>query len=159
MAGLLVSTLQPLQKVPSAAFWLMLDLRSGKPIAAALCQLTWLPARQGINYKLCLLVHLSINGLAPDYLLELFVSMADMPGQSSPRSAGRRLLKVLRTKLKMSEREFSIAALQAWNWLPIGLKLNIDTVYTFTTLTIFTWITISLCYQRFNIRRCWSNSQ
>jgi hypothetical protein len=128
LAGLPASTLQPLQKVLNSAARLVLNLRPGEPTTAALRQLHWLPVRQRIEYKLCLLVHLSINGQAPDYLLELLESVADMPGRASLRSVGRCSLNVPRTRLKMGERAFSIAAPQAWNRLPLEIKLVKDTL-------------------------------
>jgi len=128
LAGLPASTLQPLQKVMNSAARLVLNLRPGEPTTAALRQLHWLPVRQRIEYKLCLLVHLSIHGQAPAYLLELLESVADMPGRASLRSAGRCSLNVPRTRLKMGERAFSVAAPQAWNRLPVELKLVKNTL-------------------------------
>ena len=61
-------------------------------------------------------------------MLELLESVADMPGRASLRSAGRCSLNVPRTRLKMGERAFSIAAPQAWNRLPVELRLVKNTL-------------------------------
>ena len=55
----------------------------------ALYELHWLPIAERIKFKLCLLVHHSINGRAPSYLTELVTSVANVPGRASLRSAGR----------------------------------------------------------------------
>jgi hypothetical protein len=80
------------------------------------------------------LIHLSLNGHAPDYLLDLLESVADMPGRASLRSAGRCSLNVPKTRLKMGEQAFSVAAPQAWNWL---LKLVKDTLSSKKKLKTF----------------------
>lgn len=44
--------------------------------------LHWLPIKQRIQYKLCLLVHLAINGKAPSYLRDLINNTSSMPGRA-----------------------------------------------------------------------------
>jgi hypothetical protein len=58
-------TLRPLHRVMNAATRVMLDLRPHDHVSTALRQLHWLPVEYHITYKLCLLVHLAINGHAP----------------------------------------------------------------------------------------------
>jgi len=58
--------------------------------------LHWLNVPQRVTYKLCLLVLVSIHGLAPRYLAELCVPVADVTPRRKLRSATRGLLDFLR---------------------------------------------------------------
>jgi len=62
LAELPASTLAPLQRVMNAAARLVCDLSSRDHVTPALQSLHWLPIKQRIQFKLCLLVHLAING-------------------------------------------------------------------------------------------------
>ena len=68
LAGLPASTLAPFQRVLHAAARLVLNLRPRDHVSAALKELHWLPVAQRIDYKLCLLVHKSSRGQAPEYI-------------------------------------------------------------------------------------------
>ena len=61
LAGLPASTLAPLQRVQNAAARLVLGLKSSDHITAALMGLHWLPIKQRVSYKLCILVHNSLH--------------------------------------------------------------------------------------------------
>ena len=88
LAHLPASTLAPLQRVINAAARMVVDLGPDH-VTPALYELHWLPIAEKINFKLCHLVHHSINGRAPSYLTELVTSVANVPGRDSLRSAGR----------------------------------------------------------------------
>ena len=75
-----------------------------------------------VEYKLCLLVHKSIVGHAPVYMSNLLTAVADVPSRSALRDAAAGKFVVPRTRLKLGERAFSVAAPQAWNQLPTELK-------------------------------------
>ena len=62
LAGLSDSTLAPLQRVLHAAARFVLDLRPRDHVMAALQLLHWLPVRQRITYKLCVLMHVVAFG-------------------------------------------------------------------------------------------------
>jgi len=81
--------------------------------ALALRELHWLPIAQRIVYKLCLLVHKSIVGQAPVCMKNLLTAVADVPSRN---------FVIPRTRRKLGERAFSVAAPQAWNRLPTDLK-------------------------------------
>jgi len=63
-----------------------------------------------IEFKLCLLVRQAINGRAPAYLKDLIETMASVPDRASNRSAFNNDLIIPRTRLKLGERAFSVAA-------------------------------------------------
>ena len=127
LAHLPASTLAPLQRVINAAARMVVDLGPCDHVTPALYELRWLPIAERIKFKLCLLVHHSINGRAPSYLTELVTSVANVPGRASLRSAGRHDLVVPRSRLVSSERAFSVAAPKAWNSLPVDIRLITDT--------------------------------
>ena len=57
LAGLRLTTLEPLQRVQNAAARLVLSLNLRDHVKPALKQLHWLPVVYRIQYKLCLLMH------------------------------------------------------------------------------------------------------
>jgi len=91
--------------------------------------LHWLNVPQRVTFKLCLLVYKCMHGLAPQYLAELCVPVADVTGRRQLRSAARGLLDFPRYCLKnYGRRAFSYAGPHAWNSLPDTLRQspNID---------------------------------
>ena len=132
-----MTTLAPLQRVLHSAARLVLGLKPWDHVTAAVRDLHWLPIRQRIDYKLCLLVHRAVTGQAPSYLSELLTVAADVPGRASLRSSARHDLIQPRTRLKAGERAFSVAAPRAWNNLPNELKKITDTKLFKTKLKTF----------------------
>lgn len=127
LAELPASTLAPLQRVMHAAARLVFDLKPRDHVTSALQTLHWLPIKQRIQFKLCLLVHLAINGRAPAYLKELIKTTASVPGRASNRSASNNDLVRQSARLKLGERAFSVAGPRAWNQLPTDLKTTTNT--------------------------------
>ena len=123
LAGLPAATLAPLQRVLHAVDRLVNDLRPHDHVTPTLMELHWLPLVQRIDYKLCLLVHKTFVGHAPIYLSDLLTTVVDVPSRSALRDASNGNLVVPRTRLKLGERAFSVAAPRAWNRLPTQLKL------------------------------------
>ncbi len=130
LAELPASTLAPLQRVMHAAARLVFDLKPRDHVTSALQTLHWLPIKQRIEFKLCLLVHLAINGRAPAYLKDLITTAASVPGRASNRSASNNDLVRQSTRLKLGERAFSFAGRRAWNQLRVGMcSADISAVY------------------------------
>jgi len=127
LAELPASTLAPLQRVQNAAARLVLNLKPYDHITPALVELHWLPIKQRIAYKLCLLVHKSVTGQAPAYLCELLHSVSDIAARSSLRSAATSDMEVPRTRLRLGERAFSVAGVRQWNNLPVELRAIANT--------------------------------
>ena len=111
-----------------AAARLVCNLLPRDHVTSAMKLLHWLPVKQRVDFKLCLLVHLAINGRAPIYLKDLVKTTASVPGRASNRSASNNDLVIQRTRLKLGERAFSVAAPRIWNQLPSDLKATTDTV-------------------------------
>ena len=71
LAGLPYTTIASLQCVVNAAVRLVYGLRSRDHVSAATTELHWLPVEVRIQFKLCLLVHLTLIGKAPTYVTDL----------------------------------------------------------------------------------------
>ena len=120
-------------------------------ITPYLKQLHWLPVRSRLQYKLLLLVHKALNGLAPPYikeLLKLYVPARNL------RSSSGNLLKLPSTKtVTYGERQFSYGATELWNNLPSSFRtMNSLPLFKKTLKTYFfvkafyIVIVISLCF-------------
>jgi len=68
LAGLPLSSLEPLQRVQNAAARLVFQLNSREHITPSFLQLHWLPVRWRVQFKLCVIMHCVHNGRAPAYL-------------------------------------------------------------------------------------------
>ena len=75
MFGISEASLAKLQKVQNYAARLMCGVKILEHITPYLKQLHWLSVRSRLQYKLLLLVHKALNGLAPSYILELLNCM------------------------------------------------------------------------------------
>ena len=73
LVGLPDSAFARLQRVLHAAARFVLALRPRDHISSALQTLHWLPVRQRITYKLCVLMHVVAFKYAPAYLLDAVV--------------------------------------------------------------------------------------
>jgi len=65
----------------------------------------------------------SLLGHMPEYILDLVMPVAKIPGRSALCTSSRGNLVVLRTRRRIGDRAFSVAAPLAWNRLPTELKL------------------------------------
>ena len=81
--------------------------------------LLWLPVHQRIHYKVNLLTIKSLHGLAPQYLCDLLHKY--QPARSL-RSENASLLVVPKTRVKIGERSFAVAAPKLWNELPRHMR-------------------------------------
>jgi len=94
---------------------LVLNLRPRDHVSAALRELHWLPVAQRIDYKMCLLVHKSSPGQAPQYISNMLKAAADDPSLTTLRKAASGNYVVPRTNRRLGERAFSVAAPKAWD--------------------------------------------
>ena len=68
LAGLPAIMLAPLQQVINAAIQLVAGLVWRDHVTPAMRELHWLPVVYRIKYKLCILMHASVNGRFPEYI-------------------------------------------------------------------------------------------
>lgn len=124
LAGLPSSTLAPLQRVLHAAARLVEDLKPNDHVTTALKNLHWLPVKQRVEYKLCLLIHKVSIGQAPEYMSDMVTTCSSVSSLSRLRSSTSGDYIIPRTIRKLGERAFSVSAPSLWNSLPSDIKLT-----------------------------------
>ena len=87
LAGLPVTLLQRLQSVLNVAARLVYSARKSERISPLLRELHWLRVPERIQFRLCVLTHLCLNGTAPQYLAESLQKTADVDVRRRLRSA------------------------------------------------------------------------
>ena len=80
-----------------------------------LCELHWLPVRERVHYKLFLLTYETLQGSAAEYLVN---QLQDYCPTRALRSVDQDLLSVKKTRLKIGDSYFTVAASVLWNALP-----------------------------------------
>jgi len=113
--------LRRLQSVQNAAARLVTGARRCDHIIPVLRQLHWLPVRQHVVFKIAGLVHQSLVGLAPAYLVDDCRLLSDV-GRRPLLSNSNDMWKLLvpQTHNKLGDRSFSAAGPRLWNDLPPG---------------------------------------
>ena len=118
--GLPQNLIDCLQRTQNTAARLVKRVKKHDHITPVLYDLHWLPIKQRVEYKLLLLCYKSLNGLAPQYLVD-FLELYK-PSRSL-RSSGSHNLVVPKTSTKTyGDRAFVNAAPVLWNSLPLELK-------------------------------------
>ena len=119
LAGLTVQNftrLQRLQNVPARC--VLMRPRDFSAIDM-LCELHWPPVRKRVYYKLLLLTYNTLNGSAPEYLVN---QLQEYCPTRALRSGDQNLLSVKRTRMKIGDSSFTVAASILWNALPCQIK-------------------------------------
>ena len=85
--------------------------------------LHWLDVPQRVVFKLCMTVYKCLHGLAPKYLAELCVLVADVVGRRQLRSTSRGLLNFPRYNMSnYGRRALCFASPYIWNTLPEHIR-------------------------------------
>ena len=120
LVGLPDIVIKKLQLIQNNAARLVLRKKKTDHVTPLLQQLHWLPIRQRIQFKICLLTFKALNGLAPPYISDLITRYR--PARNL-RSTHAVLLRQKAPKLKNTGgRAFSICAPKLWNKLPMDVK-------------------------------------
>jgi len=127
LPGLPRSTIQPLQRVMNAAARVVMALSTRDHVKPALKQLHWLPVKQRISYKLCLLMHYIHTGQAPQYLSNCVSTISSSGNRYRLRSCDTADYTLPRTSITFGERGFHYSGPAAWNTLPSDLHDITDT--------------------------------
>ena len=105
-----------LQSVLNSAARLILRIGKYDPISAAIRRdLHWLPIQFRVQYKLNSITSNCLAGRAPEYLIELYHSVNDIPARRNLRSSSQVQLLVPRYRKERSGRRgFSVSSPQLW---------------------------------------------
>ena len=118
--GLPDCALDKLQRIQNHAAKVVMRKKKHDHVTPLLKHLHWLPVKQRINFKICLLTYKILDGKAPQYLKDLIQVYEP---DKTLRSVSKSLLVEKRTRLKGSgDRAFSACAPKLWNQLPVEVK-------------------------------------
>ena len=71
-----------MKRVMNAAVRLVGGLGVRDHVTPAMRELHWLPVTFRVQYKLCLMVHSSVNGRSLEYITDVLVPMSSLQGDS-----------------------------------------------------------------------------
>ena len=118
--GLPNSTIKKMQCIQNMCACLVLRRTKWDSATDCLSSLHWLPIKQRIKFKLCMLTYKLLNGEGPVYLQELLQYRCT---HRNLRSSDQHLLLIPMTKLKTyADRSFKVAAPTEWNKLPYHIR-------------------------------------
>ena len=118
--GLPKKTIKRLQYVQNAAARMVALTPKHEHISPVLQELHWLPVEQRIIFKILLMTFKCLNGIAPLYLSDLVTR--HIPRRNLRSANGHRLFDVEYNLGKYGFRSFSVATLQLWNDMPLGIR-------------------------------------
>ena len=120
LVGIPECVLKKLQLIQNNAARLVARKKKRDHITPVMKQLHWLPIRQRIKYKICLMTYKALDGSAPDYISSL-LTRYEPPRVL--RSASTCLLRPKFHNLKNTGgRAFAVVAPQMWNHLPENIR-------------------------------------
>ena len=114
--------MRPSYRMINAAARYVANLGPYDGVTNTLKELHWLPIRQRITYKLCVMMDSAVSGVAPSYIKDMLTSVADMPGRGRLRSAVSGSFDVPCIRTRISSQAFSVTGPQAWNSLPVEMR-------------------------------------
>jgi len=109
-----------LQRIQNHAAKVVVRKNKYDHVTPIMQSLHWLPVLYRIEYKILLITHKCLHGIAPEYLASRLQKY--VPGRAL-RSADQYLLVERRANLRSyGDRSFSVAAPKLWNNLPLDLR-------------------------------------
>ena len=118
--GLPDKQIQKLQRIQNIAARLVSGSRKFDHVTPVLRDLHWLPVRQRIQFKILTLTFKALNGLGPEYLMDL---LKVKENARTLRSSSELCLCVPSSHYKLyGDRAFCVAAPTLWNKLPGDIR-------------------------------------
>jgi len=149
------STVNILQKVQNAAARLICNLKPCEPVTASLKQLHWLPVKQWVQYKLCMIMYSIHFGLALLYITELVSTVAAQTSRPGLCSADMTNYVQPRTRTMFGECAVLYAGPAVWNLLPDDLRRTLTIksfkckLKTYLFISAFSWFYFLFSYNIF----------
>ena len=129
--GLPDITINRMQRVQNMCVHLVLRWTKWDSAKACLAKLHWLPIRQRITFKICVLTYKLLRGQGPGYLQDFLQYKHSNSNRSLRSTMDHSLLVIPCTKCKtFAARSFSVAAPTLLNNLPRDLR-ELDTLLSF----------------------------
>ena len=126
--------IRKLQRVQNMAARLICNIGYRDRITPSLIDLHWLPVKQRIEFKICVLTYKSLHNTGPDYLNSLLVLNSTT---RRLRSSNAPTLTVPKTKLKHAgDRAFRVTAPRLWNNLPQHIRNQVTLLSFKAKLTV-----------------------
>jgi hypothetical protein len=125
LTGLPLVLIKKLQMVQNSAARVLCRVRKRESITPILKRLHWLPVVFRIKFKVCVLTYRALHSLGPQYIRDMLVVR-----DTGLRSSNTLTLQIPRTKLKVGDRAFAVAAPREWNSLPKEIR-NIHDITNF----------------------------
>ena len=133
LAGCTAAVLNRLQLVQNAAVRLIWRAKPREHIQPFLYQSHWLKVPERISYKISLLTFKTVNGVAPAYLSDCCIPLAQIEGRRTLRSSfSYNLLMPMTKTVAFGRTSFSASSPRNWNKLPPNIQ-SLSSVDTFKT--------------------------
>ena len=125
LAGSSTKDISRLQKIQNSAARFVFGQRFYQGTTSLRKKLHFLPVRERVQYKLCLLTYKTLNGIAPPYLSTL-IKLREPKAKRLRMDSDKTLLEKNYTRYCSSKGAFSVAAPIIWNSLPFSLRENLS---------------------------------
>jgi hypothetical protein len=129
LLGISKSNLAKLQRVQNSLARVVSKTPKRDHITPVRKSLHWLPIKERIDFKICLLVYKTMYYKEPSYL---FSKLSIQANKYSTRSSSAIVLSLSHTRTVLGTRAFSVAAPKLWNSLPQHVRIA-DSLQLFKT--------------------------
>ena len=126
-SGISQSNLNKLQRIQNSLARVITNTSKYQHITPTLKKLHWLPIKQRIDYKLCLLTYKTLTNQQPTYL---YNSLSFPSHSVSTRSSDSLVLSIPYVRSSLGKRAFSVIGPRLWNSLPPDTR-NSNSLPTF----------------------------
>ena len=126
-SGISQSNLNKLQRIQNSLARVITNTSKYQHITPTLKKLHWLPIKQRIDYKLCLLTYKTLTNQQPTYL---YNSLSFPSHSVSTRSSDSLVLSIPYVRSSLGKRAFSVIGPRLWNSLPPDIR-NSNSLPTF----------------------------
>jgi len=120
------SNLQRMQSVFNAAVQLVTNTSKRDRTTPLLRDRHWLPIKQRIDDKLCMMVHRYLHERTLSYFVEIITPSAATHSRAGLKWAELGTVTVPRTYSSLGDRAFAVAAPRARNNLPLSIRVTVS---------------------------------
>ena len=118
-SGISQANLNKLQRIQNSLARVITNTSKYQYITPTLKKLHWLPIKQRIDYKLCLITYKTLTNQQPTYL---YNSLSFSSHSVSTRSSDSLVLSIPYVRSSLGNRAFSVIGPRLWNSLPLDTR-------------------------------------